>query len=1012
MKRASLCFIAILCMVAMGWAQLDKASIVGSVTDASGAVVAGAKIEITNVGTNAVSTQMTDSSGAYAVPALSVGDYKVAASAQGFRTEIKEGIHLNVADVVKISFSLTPGSVSEQVTVTGQAPLLDTASSTYGGEVSQQEMTNLPLNGRGMVEALVTVPGVSMLGVEPSINGSGTGRLFEAASRILIDGTEAGQVDSDLLTGGYGTRARMDRGSVEGIAEVRIVQSSFSAEYGQAAGGVTNFITKSGTNAFHGSLFEFFRNEVLDAKDYFLPAGTRKPPLRLNQFGGSIGGPIKHDKLFFFGDVEVIRQREATVINSLVPNQAVRDSLPADLAAVLNRLPPGNAGAFSPTQDVFINAFPRPFNEISTTGKVDYNFSSRDRVYVRYIYDHAFNIDPYGAEDGQANMTTYQAQHTNLDWTHTFSPTVLNEAGFGVNRLYTPNRSSTNDTVRTETNINFLDGTAPIGPPLWDLLVGNTSFTALDTLAWTKGKHQLKFGTQIVRADVNKYTYFQEEAYFFGLTALTDPPTPAYFDSNRPYILYTVGNPGVGQRETMLNFFAQDDFQVTRNLTLNLGLRYQYETTPVEQFGRNTPFNFVTGQLDPPGTSLFDADKKNFGPRFGFAWTPLSGKSLVFRGGFGMFYTPLNPAMAQFEPTLGHDFGHFREAFLDLANCVTPTDPGCNLSFSPITNIDPYPSAGIFITIQRPYHTPYVNAWNFNIQQGLGHEMMLQVGYVGNHGVHYASFNNPNRADPVTGERPYPDFGDMINFQSCCKTNYNALQAQLRRRFSHGLQFNANYTYAHSLDQGEFGYGSDPNNNHRLDLEYASADYDIRHLIEFDYIYNLPGIPGIPGFLGKGWQINGISTYRSGVPVNITQNTDSAMTNESRLFVYSPRPNPVPGVDPRPSNYNLPYNQLNIDAYVVPTPAPGNFGTLGRNTARGPWVFNNDFSLFKSFKVREDQSLEFRAEMFNIFNTPQFAAPIGNIQDPRFGQSVSTIASAGGFFGSNRQVQFALKYLF
>jgi len=936
----------------------------------------------------------------------------VSVSAAGFKTSIQSDIHLNVADVIKLPFTLAPGNINEEITVSGQAPILDTASSTYGGQVSEQQMTNLPLNGRGLVEALVTVPGVSMLGVEPSINGSGTGRLFEAATRILIDGTEAGQVDSDLLVGGYGTRARMDRGSVEGVAEVRIVQSTFSAEYGQAGGGITNYITKSGTNSFHGSVFEFFRNEVLDAKDYFLPSGTRKPPLRLNQFGGSIGGPIKKDKLFFFGDIEAIRQREATVINVLVPGADYRETLSPELAAYINRLPLPNNGDVTATQGSFVQALARPFNEISTMGKVDYAPSSKDRMYVRYIYDHAFNVDPYGPEVGQANTTIYKAQHTNVDWTHTFSPTVLNEAGVGINRLYTPNRSTTDETTRHEPNVVFFDGTAQIGPPLWDLLVGNTSITAYDSLAWTKGKHQFKFGTQILRADVNKYTYFQQQVYFLGLEAVV-PNTLGYYDSNTPVGMFSVGNPGVGQRETMLNFFAQDDHQVTRNLTLNFGIRYQYETVPVEQFGRNTPFNFVTGQLDPPGTALWDADKRNFDPRFGFAWTPLSGKSFVVRGGYGMFHTPINPAVAQFQPTLGHDFGYFRQAGL---TCDV-NGQNCNLSLVPLTNIDPYPSAGIFNPIQRPYHTPYTEAWNLNIQQGFGNNMSLQVGYVGNHGTHYASFNNPNRYDPTLngglGGRPYPDFLDMINFQSCCNTNYHALQTTFKRRFAGGLQFNANYTYSHALDYGEFGYGSDPNDNHRLDLEYASADYDIRHLIEFDYTYQIPKIPGLPGFLGNGWQINGISTYRSGVPVNITQSSDSSgfpiEFQEFRLFVYAPRPNPVPGVSVRPADYRSPDRQLDINAFAVAT---GAYGTLGRNTARGLWVFNNDFSLFKSFKVRENQSLEFRAEMFNIFNTPQFAAPQSNIQVPRFGQSLSTIASAGGYFGSNRQIQFALKYLF
>ncbi|HEX6895852.1 MAG TPA: hypothetical protein VF146_11300, partial [Bryobacteraceae bacterium] len=660
-------------------------------------------------------------------------------------------------------------------------------------------------------------------------------------------------------------------------------------------------------------------------------------------------------------------------------------------------LPNGPASAADPRLGEFRKALSNKLTENTFAIKGDYYMSSKDHLAVRYNLNPSTTVNNNGVATGQATTIPYRAQLGKITYTRTITPNLLNEAGIGINRLHTEDMSASTDAVRNFPIVIIGSGVPNVGPALFDLVVGNTSYTYLDTLSWVKGRHQLKFGTQILRAQANKLSNFQTLLIFLGLGN-----SPGFFGSNVPFAIETLGNPTAGQREWMSNYFVQDDYQVSKTLTLNLGLRYQYETAPSEAHRRNTNFNFATGKLDPPGTPVFDASKTNFAPRFGFAWTPLGGKNFVVRGGYGIFYTSLNPAVAQFEPTNNPNFSQQR--------LVTILDNPTLTAF-PATNISNGPVAGLFIPIPKDYKTPYNQDWNLNVQQGFGQSTLLQIAYVGSKGTHYSTFTDPNRINPVTHTRPYPNFASMAEYWGCCNTSYEALQVSFKRRLARGLAFNANYTYGHALDQGEFGFGTRPNDDHRLYLEHASADYDVKHQLEFDYTYMLPAAPGIPHAIGSGWQINGLTVMRSGTPVNIYYPVDTAgVGTDPTGLSYQPRPNYVSGVSVRPANYSLPGKQININAFSAP--AKGTFGDLGRNVYRGPAIFNWDFSLFRNFQIREQSRVEFRAEMFNIFNTPEFANPAANFNAPAtFGQSLATITSAGGF-GSNRQVQFALKYLF
>src|SRR5882724_4002773 len=993
------------------FAQLDTATILGTVSDTTGAVVTGARVEVQNTGTSATVQLTTDQNGTFVATALPVGSYRVSVTAPGFKTHVQQGLRLNVADRLNLPVSLVPGAVSEEVMVTGSEALVETTSTTLGGVVTQEQLKDLPLNGRSVTQLLALIPGAVFNGPQRSVSGAAEGRLFESGLKFLVDGGDSGQVDSDLTDGGYDTAARITRASVDAVAEFRVVDTMYSAEYGQSIGSVINFITKSGTNQVHGAVFEYFRNEVLDARTWFNkdPATGgpgKKPPFRLNQFGGSIGGPIIKDKLFFFGDYEGVRQRTGVYQPFQVPTQAFRDTLSGEQLDLVNTLPlpntnPGGSSGL-PTPSDGLGWFTRnTANQLTeNTGmvKIDYQVSPKDRITGRWNGNKAYTLTYFGIADGQARAIPSLLQTFKVNYTHTFTPTVLNELGFAINRLWTHDAASSTATTAA-LPIVWLStdpSVATIGPSIYDLPVANTAWTYLDTLSWTKGRHQMKFGTQIVRNQDNKIVANQNWSLFLSPTG---GAANLAFDGGVPYLDFSLGWPDVGMRGTYNNFFAQDDIRVNNSLTLNLGLRYQYDTAPTESQNRITNFNPMTGDVDPEGSSILNAPKTNFAPRVGLAYAPFASKQTVFRVGFGMFYPSLNPAEMQFFPTNLPNFGRQRgvtvfDWFNQFGNFNMPAFP-----FPDLVGLG-FPRT--LASAPKNWKAPMSEQWNLNVQQGFGANTVLEVGYKGNLSLHLNPGQELNPIQP-SGLRRYPGFLGIANFPVCCSGNYNALQVSLRQRPWHGVTFNVNYTYSHSLDHGGLTFSPGMQNPDDFAAEYGTSDFDVRHNLEFDYTFALPGPhQGKASLLLGGWQVNGITVMRSGLPVNIVCGCDP-----TGIGTTNGRPN-YTGQPIRPSSIKLPGLQINPDAFVAPV---GEYGDVRRNIVTGPSAFNWDFSLFKNFRVRENQTLQFRSEFFNIFNTPQFANPVGDISSPAFGQSLNTIGSAGGF-GSNRQIQFALKFLF
>lgn len=982
-------FAVLLMLVARCAAQLDTGVILGTVLDPSGAVIPNATVVVQNQGTGASSNLTTDESGNFIASALPVGVYRVTATAPGFKTRVNENLRVQVSDRLRVDLTLETGQITERVTVSSDAPVVDTASTTLGAVVTTRQVQDLPVNGRNVMDLLQLVPGAMLRG-GASTQSVGGAQLFRSSGgvRFLLDGTDASRVDADDLNNTYGSsRGRISRASIDAIQEFRVYTNSFSAEYGEALGGVVNLITKSGTNDFRGGLFEYFRNEKLDARNYFNVPPAPKPPYRLNQFGGSLGGRLIRDKLFFFGNYEGVRQRSGKTQSTFVPTQAFRQTVVAAVRPAVDLLPLPN-GDISPT-DARLGRYVRnvsdPLTENTGSIKGDYIIGTNDRLSARYNVNKNLTQTFFGVAQGQVQTAPGFLQIAKINYTRVWSPRVLNETGLAFNRAHIDPRSAESDEIRAFPITALGSGSAGVGPGLFDLRVANNSYTFLETMSYVTGRQQLRFGGQITRNQNNKELAFQRTVTY---QLLED------FARNSPASIGTLGQPRAGMRSTYYGLFVQDDIQVSRNLTINAGLRYQYDTSPTESHGRIANFNFSTGQLDPVGTTLINAPKTNLAPRFGIAYTPFASRNTVFRAGYGMFYAHLNSAFAQNVPNniSQQSFSLTRQQQPDLVGFPFPAIN----SFAGVSN---------FTALPRDFNTAYTQQWNFNVQQGLGADSMLQVAYIGNRGLHIdGPARNMNRLIPGTTTRPYPQFGNISLYTDYLNSYYNALQATFRHRMRAGLSFNMNYTWAHSLDNAPTLFASFSDDaNARLD--YGNADGDVRHSLQFDYIYELPAAPMLPKVIGSGWQVNGITVMRKGFPITGM----SCACDPLRVGAFTSRPDYV-GTDARPANIDLPNAQLNIAAFAVPP--VGRVGNLGRNVLKGPHAINFDFSLFKNFPVTERQKVEFRAEMFNIFNTPQFGNPSGNITAPAtFGRSLSTISTSSGF-ATNRQVQFALRYMF
>lgn len=1030
------------------FAQFDTGTISGSVTDPSGASVTHATVTITNVGTAVQKTLQTDSGGSFVASALPFGTYVVSATASGFAEVKSQPIVLNVDAMVQVNLALSVAGTQQSVEVTGTTTTVDTQSSALGTTLNSTQIANLPINGRDVSDFLEIAPG--SVGSTGFFQGSvdGLENIFTGLN-ITVDGQNAsrGDINGFLDTEGQ-ELARVTRASIDSIQEIDYTNSGYSAETGHSLGPQMNIITKSGTNDYHGTLFEFLRNDALDARDYFQPVGASEP-LKLNQFGGNFSGALIKNKLFFFVNYEGDRTH-ITTINSLyeIPSAYVRSQFVPAMQPVLAQMAPLPAGctaipapascAVPNTTDATPGAgadlvydpavLPDILREDTGSVRLDYNISAKDQVMFRYNINDSLTNDTYGLNQGQVTPQSLRTQLAKIDETHTFSPTLLNQFGVSLNRFYS-NTNSDTPTPLVGFSGFFVNLGALPGPNTFNQITPFNIFEVFDNVTKTLGRHTLKFGTQIRANQLNEWLRPQQTYDFASFPNLED---------DVPFVLAKNGFPNfVGVANTNWDFYFQDDWRVTRRLTLNLGLRYDYNTVWHERHNQEQNFDFATQTFLSPTQPAYTAPKNDIAPRVGFAWDPLGTGKTVIHGYGGLFYLPMQ-------------FG-----FGLISNIPALSSYSVNLFQANITYPAPNPplppgTANVSIFPQNP-KDGYSTNWLFGIQQEIAPNTVLSINYTANSvkhmqaGVNFAAVNL-NPANTVTDVRPLSTTLGTCTLPNCyasenldsdeLSSNYNALQVQLRRKLGN-LNLEANYTWSHEIDDmvNVFGGFSDPFNPN---LDRGSGDWDVRNNFTASAVYSLPDLKGssglVRGFLG-GWETSTIFQARSGLPTNIQL--------ISGFFGIPMRPNYVPGQQLLVPGASWPNSSFNINAFAVPPGYDGTWGTnlgdVGRNALRGPGFFQWDLSVMKNFPITEKIKLQFRADIFNILNHPNFANPDGGIctgvaaasgstpafcenpntglpaTNPNFGVTGQTVADSIGSQignGTARQEQFSLKVIF
>jgi hypothetical protein len=1008
-------------------AQFDTGTIAGSVTDPSGAFIPNASVTITNVGTAVRKAMQADSSGNFVASALPSGTYVVSAGASNFSEAKTENITLNVGASVRVNLVLNVAGTQQVIEVTGTNTTVATDTTEAGTTLNANQVANLPINGRDVSGFLEVASGsVASTGFfQGSVNG--LENVFTGLN-ITVDGQNAsrGDINGFLDTEG-GEQARVTRASVDSIQEIDFSNNGYSAQNGFSLGPQMNIITKSGINQFHGELFEFFRNDALDAHDYFQ---TTNQPLRLNQFGGNLGGPIVRNKLFFFTNYEGVRQHITNfsalnhtlsayarslfvpsmqpVLAQFAPLPAGCTAIPAPASCAYPGSDSGTAGGANLVYDPAV--LPTTLREDTGSVRIDYNISDKDRLFGRYNINDSITQQTIGLNQGQVAPQALRTQLGKLDETHTFSPTLLNEFSIALNRFYSDTNSNTPTPLVGFAGF-FTDlGSLP-GPNTFNQITPFSVFEVFDTMTKTVKSHTLKFGTQVRANRLNEWLRPQQTFYFASVSDL---------ENNAPFVLGKIGFPGfVGVKNSNWAFHIQDDWRVTRRLTVNVGLRYDFDTAWREGHDRAQNFDVATQSFLPRDQAPYHAPRGDFAPRVGFSYDPFGKGKTVIHGYGGLFYMPMQ-------------FG-----FGLISNIPELSSYNVNVFQVPISypQANPALPAGTQNVLAFPQNPkdPYSTNWLFGIQQEVAPNTILTVNYTGNKtthmqaGISFAALN-ANPANPFTQARPFSGFANENVANDGLFSNYNALQVQLRRNVGR-LSLEANYTWSHEIDDlvNVFGGFSNPLD---ANADRGSGDWDVRHNFTSSLVYSLPDLKGsnslVRGVLG-GWQTSSIFQTRSGLPANVQL--------VSGFFGNPVRPDYVPGVSPLLSSVDWPTSSYNVNAFTVNPNydgTPGQFtGNVGRNALRGPGFFQWDFSVMKNFPVTEKAKVQFRVDLFNILNHPNFANPDAGIctavtpatsttsaactVNPNFGRVGQTIADNMGSqigTGTSRQAQFSLKFIF
>ncbi len=1029
-------------------AQSRSAILSGVVRDASGAVVPGVSVSVRSLATNQTREEQSDDRGRYAFPDLDIGRHEITARLPGFQTA-RMVVELSIGQKAEADLTLAPSGFSENVeVVAGQRLAVESQSSTYGQLVSPAQIENLPLNGRDFTQLILLQPGVAQArsdqgdilsgkGAKISVHGARTSQNV-----YMLDGTDIMDALGRTTAGASGLVS-----GIESVQEFTVLTNTYGSEYGRASGGVFNIASRSGTNEFHGSVFEYLRNSALDARNFF---DAEKPPFTRNQFGFSTGGPIVKDKAFIFGAYEGLRERLGITDFQAVPSLAARKGAFLPKGTTINPavipylalIPLPMIDNPSGEKAAFIGQSKQPSNLNTYNVRVDYNLSQLDSLFVRYTQNDSdtkflnpetFIDFPNRGENNQKFLTVGE--------TKVFSNSLVNNFHYAFNR--------TSPVEKPDPQNGFKELAFIPGEIVGDFFISgfkrfgsdrNTPRSFLqdtnqgsDDLSIIRGPHSMKVGANVEQFRISGDSSSRNRGEF-TINTFSD----FLQGKSRDFVGLAPGQNDTVRhhRQWLFGFYFQDDWKARSNLTLNLGLRYEFITVPTETDGKVTN---VRSPLDPAvtvGGPLFrNPSLKGFAPRFGFAYSPSRsnggfGKLLggpnktAIRGGFGIYFDQL-----------------LYSIYGNMTFKHPPYFKQVRIAAAPFPNVFPLLASGqglvdTFAIDFNPKRT-YVMQFNLNLQREISSKLVITAGYVGSRGVHLWREADFNTAIPLTPDgtrfapvnnprRRNPNFANIRFKVSDAESSYNSFQLGVIERISRTLQAQLSYTLAKSIDdqssslgRNEFANGQartvDPYNKK---LNRGLSDFDVRHSLSANFSYELPFGPGqtlagdARGFgrvLVEGWRVNGIFTALSGIPVTpiftFDQDRDATTDNEQR-------PNLKPGIIkiPRPSRLQL------FDPNVFILPPVGSRGYLGRNTITGPGLVTFDLSAAKFFylNVERTRSIQFRAEFFNAFNQPNFAIPeIGNLTI--FNSPTEANVTAGQITRTSttgRQIQFALRIAF
>lgn len=1045
------------------WAQTQLATLFGTVTDPTGAVIAGADVTVSSTSTGLKREGLTDLKGEYHLAGLQPGIYTVRATKEKFQTRVLEQVALTSGAAIAINLSLRLGTIPQDVTVKADSAI-DTTSSTISEAIAERSLTELPLNGRDLFKGAILEPGVAPTpSSAPSLLSDGNAGqvsingMRPSWTNVLVDGMDA----NDPVFGYSPAGASGLFLGLNGFTEVRVLTQTFDAEYGPKGGGVVEVVTKSGSNRFHGSLWELHRDASLDAKNYFDLASRPIPAFVRNQFGASLGGPLVHDRTFFFANYEGFRDVQASTAIATVPTALAHQGLlpSATNPGACNSAAPGECVAVpvDPRVEQFLALFPPTngtdngdgtgdvitANKGSTTEnlglvRIDHNFSNSHSLFARYMIDDSSSLVPYIGTPPGTYVPGFPALHKARNQyfvvqdRRNLRQEAFNELGFGINR--TTASTSIIDT-HPGLSISLLPG-KPFG--MIDIagmsLLGNspviplgdfsTVYQIQDQLSFTNGRHTLKFGAQFRRIQSNGPLDFGLNGLYtfrdlspFGFPVQSNNPALEFFLEGLP-VSYVGVNPSNSDsnrnyRQNAVSGFAQDFFRATSRLSVNVGLRYDFYSNPTEAHGRPSVIRDPATDSGPTVGKVFAATPRDLlSPQVGLAWNIFGDGKTLLRSGAGIFRNQL--------PLILFGIDRFLPPFFDINSFVFPgfLNPQDAVLVQPL------------YVIQMTYRPkfPYALQYNLNLEREIAPGTILTAGYFGARGNHLPREAEQNPYEPALGHRYNPNLpSPLLMVLTDAQSFYNSFQVSVSKHNSHNLSWQASYTFSHSVDDASSNVSIEAVNepattqnpfNRKADR--GRSGFDIWHHFVANVVYE---VPFGRGSQFGGWQISAIANVHSNVPFTPVLAFDNA---DLQSLLTSERPDlvgdPYKGVCPNGFTVGSPSCWFNPSAFALPP--PGQFGSAGRNILRGPSFAEFDLAVQKDFHLSESTTLTLGAEAYNLFNRPNLAVPsntqspltLGGNGDAVFKDQAGDLASnAGRIFttvGTGRQMQLDARFTF